>query len=66
MDYRFGSLIGLVIFVLDIIVIIEIFKSSKDMVTKLLWTLLVLAFPLIGLIIYYFFGRGSGPKAPAI
>jgi hypothetical protein len=57
MDFRFGGLIGLVILILDIIVIVEIFKSSKDMVTKLLWTLLILLFPLVGLLIYYFFGR---------
>ena len=59
MDYRFGSIIGLVILILDIFVIIEILKSSKDTVTKLLWILLILFFPLIGLLIYYFFGRGK-------
>ena len=59
MDYRFGSIIGFVILILDIFVIIEILKSSKDTVTKLLWILLILFFPLIGLLIYYFFGRGK-------
>ncbi|MFA5946833.1 MAG: PLDc N-terminal domain-containing protein [Patescibacteria group bacterium] len=59
MDFRFGGLIGLIILILDIVVIIEIFKSSKDMVTKLLWTLLILLFPLVGLLIYYFLGRGK-------
>ena len=59
MDYRFGSIIGFVILILDIFVIIEILKSSKDTVTKLLWILLILFFPLIGLLIYYFLGRGK-------
>jgi len=59
MDYRFGSVIGLLIFILDIVAIIEIFKSGKDMMTKILWTLLILVFPLVGLLIYYFFGRGK-------
>ena len=59
MDYRSGSLIGLLLLILDIIAIVEIFKSSKDMVSKLLWTLLILMFPLLGVLIYYFFGRGK-------
>lgn len=57
MDYRYGSLAGLVILILDILALIEIFKSAKDMMAKLLWTLLILFFPLGGVIIYYFFGR---------
>lgn len=59
MGYRNGSLIGLVVLILDILAIIEIFKSSKDMTAKLLWTLLILFFPIVGLLIYYFFGRGK-------
>lgn len=58
------GIIGLILLVLEILAIVEIFKSSKDMTTKLLWTLLILFAPLIGLIIYYFFGRGNGPVLP--
>lgn len=57
MNYRYGSVIGLVILVLDIIAIMEIFKSGRDAMSKLLWTLLILFFPLGGLLIYYFLGR---------
>ena len=57
MDYRSGSLVGLVILVLDIIAIVEIMKSSRDVVAKLLWTLLILMFPFVGVLIYYFVGR---------
>lgn len=59
MRYGYGSLAGLVILILDIIAIVNIFKSSKDTMTKLLWTLLILFFPLGGLLIYYFFGRNK-------
>ena len=59
MNYSYGSVIGLLILILDIVVIIEVFKSSKDLVSKLLWTLLILLFPLVGLLIYYFLGRGK-------
>lgn len=65
MSYRYGSIIGLVLLTLDIVVIVEIFKSSKDAVTKLLWTLLILSFPLGGLLIYYFLGRsGNVTRTP--
>lgn len=57
MDVRSGSLIGFIVLILDIIAIIEIFKSSRDMISKLLWTLLILIFPLVGVILYYFLGR---------
>ena len=57
MDIRYGSVVGLIIFILDIVAIIEIVKSSRDLLSKLLWTLLILVLPLVGLIIYYFFGR---------
>ena len=56
------SVIGLIILILEIIVIIEIFKSGKPIIEKLLWTLLILMFPLLGVIIYYFFGRGGAAK----
>lgn len=58
--FKFGSILGLIIFVLDVIAIVEIFKSSKDTTSKLLWTILILIAPVLGLIIYALFGR-SGP-----
>jgi len=58
------GIFGLVILVLDILAIIEIFKSSKDATHKLLWTLLILLAPVVGLIIYWIFGRGNGPALP--
>jgi hypothetical protein len=59
MDYRYGSVLGLVIFILDIIAIVNVLKSSRGVGSKLLWSLLILVFPLGGLIIYYVFGRKS-------
>ncbi len=57
MDIRYGGLIGLIIFILDIIAIVEVLKSSRDTLSKLLWILLVLFFPLGGLVLYYLLGR---------
>jgi len=51
-----SSLIGLVILVLDIWAIINIIQSKKDLMKKVLWILLVVILPLVGLIIWYFMG----------
>jgi len=61
---RTYGIIGLILLVLEILAIVEIFRSSKDMTAKLLWTLLILFAPVLGLIIYYLFGRGGGPVLP--
>ena len=51
-------LIGLVVFVLDIIAIVSILKSSADGATKILWMLLVILLPFIGMILYFAMGPG--------
>ena len=51
-------LIGLLIFVLDIIAIVSILKSSVDGATKILWMLLVILLPFIGMILYFAMGPG--------
>jgi len=53
------SIIGLIILITDIFAIMKIFKSSADTVKKVLWTLLVLILPLIGLIIWFLMGPGD-------
>ncbi|KAK6352715.1 hypothetical protein TWF696_004718 [Orbilia brochopaga] len=50
-----GGIVGLIVFILDVLVFIEIFKSSRPPSHKILWGLLVFFFPIIGLIIYYLF-----------
>jgi hypothetical protein len=47
---------GLLIFVLDVWAIASIFSSSAETGTKILWILLVLILPLIGFLIWYFYG----------
>lgn len=51
-------LIGLLVFVLDIIAIVSILKSSADGTTKILWVLLVILLPFIGMILYFAMGPG--------
>ena len=52
-----GGICGLIILVLDIIAIVEIAGSSKSTGSKLLWILLIIFLPVIGLIIWYLIGR---------
>lgn len=56
MDYIFG----VIILILDIIAIISVWSSGTSMVSKLLWTLLILILPVIGLIAWYFLGPKRG------
>lgn len=51
-------LIGVLVFVLDIIAIVSILKSSADGATKILWMLLVILLPFIGMILYFAMGPG--------
>lgn len=52
------SVIGLVILVLDIIAIVSILKSGADTGTKLLWVILVILLPVIGMVLYFLMGPG--------
>jgi hypothetical protein len=51
-------LLGVLVFVLDIIAIVSILKSSADSGTKLLWIVLVLLLPFLGMILYFLMGPG--------
>ncbi|KAK6538399.1 hypothetical protein TWF694_011276 [Orbilia ellipsospora] len=52
-----GGIVGIIIFILDVLVFIEVFKSSRPTSHKILWSLFVFFFPIIGLIIYYLFSN---------
>lgn len=52
-----GRLIGLVIFIIDVVVVIDILKSNKDVEKKILWIIAVIFLPLLGPVLYYFIGK---------
>lgn len=60
-----GGIIGLVVLVLDIIVFIEVLKSNRTPVSKLLWCLVVFLFPIVGMVIYWLFSDRAGHKSGA-
>lgn len=51
---------GAVIVILDIVALVEIAGSTRTTGDKVLWALIIIFFPLLGLIFYYFIGRRRG------
>ena len=60
LDTGYNGLVGLLILAGDIWAIINIFQSSASNEKKLLWTLVVLLLPLLGLILWFFLGPRGG------
>ncbi len=56
----YSGLLGLLILIGDVWAIINIFQSSASNEKKLLWTIVVLLLPLLGLILWYFLGPRGG------
>ena len=56
----YNSLWGLLILAGDIWAIINIFQSSVSNEKKLIWTLVVVLLPVLGLILWFFLGPRDG------
>lgn len=52
-----AGLLGLVVLVLDIIAIVDALKSKLSTGLKVLWVILILALPLLGMVLYFLIGR---------
>lgn len=52
-------ILGILILVLDILAIVQIWSGGRSSGEKLVWTLLILFLPLLGLILWYLLGRRS-------
>lgn len=60
MGSTFNSLVGLIILALDIWAIINVLKSGASTSMKILWVLLIVLLPVLGLIIWAIAGpRGN-------
>lgn len=49
-------LLGLVVLVLDIIAIVNIVKSGLEPIMKLVWVVVVLVLPVIGMVLWFIMG----------
>ncbi|AZL67645.1 PLDc N-terminal domain-containing protein [Pseudomonas sichuanensis] len=60
MGSTFNGLVGLVILALDIWAVLNVLKSSAEVGIKVLWILLIVLLPVLGLIIWAIAGpRGN-------
>lgn len=60
MGIEVGGLFGLLILIADIYAIVKTVQSSASTGTKVLWIVLILLLPILGLILWFLLG----PKAP--
>lgn len=58
MGIEVGGLFGLIVLVLDIFAIIKVVQSGASTFSKVLWVVIILLLPLLGLLIWYL----AGPK----
>ena len=54
-------LFGLIIFALDVYAIIKILQSGASVLSKILWSLLIIVLPVLGFLIWLI----AGPKGPS-
>ena len=60
MNYGYNGLIGLLVLAGDIWAILNIFQSSASNGKKLVWIITVLLLPVLGLVLWFFFGPRQG------
>jgi succinate dehydrogenase/fumarate reductase cytochrome b subunit len=60
MNFGYNGLWGLLVLAGDIWAIINILQSSASNERKLLWIVVVVLLPLLGLILWYFLGPRDG------
>ncbi len=53
------SLLGLIVLVLDIVAIASVVMGGGSLGHKLLWILLIVLLPIVGMILYFIFGKGT-------
>jgi hypothetical protein len=55
-----GFLMGAAVLVLDVLSILDVFRSGKDLEKKAIWIVLILLLPLVGPLLYFALTR-RGP-----
>ena len=53
------SLAGIVILFLDIFAIMSVLTGSSDVMRKLLWIVVILFLPIVGMVLYFLIGRNA-------
>ena len=58
-EVQVGGLLGLIILALDVYAIVKIIGSTASAGSKVLWILVILFLPVLGLILWMLFGPSS-------
>ena len=58
MEIHIGGLFGLIILIVDVWAIVKIVQSGAPTGTKVFWVVLIILLPVLGLILWFLFGRG--------
>ena len=53
------SLVGVVVLLLDIWAIVSVLTGRSEVLRKLLWIVLILLFPVVGVLLYFLIGRSA-------
>lgn len=53
------SLVGAVVLLLDIFAIVSVLVGSSGVMRKLLWIVLILLLPIVGMVLYFLIGRSA-------
>ncbi len=58
---QFGtfSLLGIIVLILDIVAIASVVMGGGSIGHKLLWIILILLLPIVGMILYFIFGKST-------
>jgi len=57
--------IGIVILaILDVIAIVDCLETNKDTTLRLIWILVIILFPIIGMLVYFLFGFSTDKQIP--
>jgi hypothetical protein len=51
-------LIWLAVLILDLVALVSLLKSGADTGTKILWVLLIVLLPVVGMVLYFLMGPG--------
>lgn len=57
---QYPGLLGLLVLIADVWAIVNIVQSGADTGTKVLWVVLVVVLPVLGLLLWFFLGPRTG------
>ncbi|OQX13293.1 MAG: hypothetical protein BWK73_12410 [Thiothrix lacustris] len=56
MNIEVGGLLGLIILIINVWAIVKVVQSGASTGTKVLWIVLILVLPVLGLLLWFFMG----------